>query len=89
MDYKNHNWMILEEYLAVPFSYMAFVIKDFIENTAYNEHVFDQEAYNYLLNRSTSFLDGNFVKSDPAQLQYVLQNFDQLDRGLLELLHYS
>lgn len=33
MDSKNHNWMILEEYLAVPFSYMSFVIKDFIEKT--------------------------------------------------------
>ena len=31
MDSKNHNWMILEEYLAIPFSYMSFVIKNHIE----------------------------------------------------------
>ena len=61
--------MILEEYLAIPFSYMTFVIKDFIENTSddeRSEYVFDPEPYNYLLNKSSSFLDGNFVRVDPA-----------------------
>lgn len=92
MDSKNHNWMIIEEYLALPFSYMTFVIKNFIECTPKEhrvDYVFDPEAYNYILNRSTSFLDGSFVKSDPAQLQKVLSNFAQLDKQLLELLHYS
>jgi len=31
-DGKNHNWMILKQYLSIPFSYMTFVIKDKIEN---------------------------------------------------------
>ena len=67
MDSKNHNWMILEEYLAIPFSYMAFVIKGFIEKTARENrtnYVFDPEPYNYIFNRSNSFLDGNFVRID-------------------------
>ena len=39
MDSKNHNWMIIEEYLALPFSYMTFVIKSFIEkNNKCNNH---------------------------------------------------
>lgn len=69
-DSKNHNWIMLEEYLALPFSYMAFVIKNFIETTTTKEsreqYVFDIEPYSYLLNRSTCFLDGNFVTMDPA-----------------------
>lgn len=71
MDSKNHNWMILEEYLAVPFSYMSFVIKDFIEKTTRDKRVnfvFDPEPYNYLMNRSSSFLDSSFVKDDSNQL---------------------
>ena len=91
MDAKNHNWMLLEEYLAIPFSYMTFVIKDFIETSSDESregYLFDSEPYNYLLNKSTSFLDGNFVRMDPAQLQTVLQNFEKLDPQLLDLLHY-
>ena len=30
-DGKNHNWLILGEYISLPFSYMSFVIKDKIE----------------------------------------------------------
>lgn len=92
MDNKNHNWIILEEYLALPFSYMSFVIKHFIESTPSEqreEYVFDVEPYNYLLNRSSSFLDSNFVKSDPTQLHEILNNFDLLDKTYLELLHYA
>ena len=91
MDSKNHNWMILEEYLAIPFSYMSFVIKDYIESTPddkRDDYMFDPEPYNYLLNRSNSFLDGSFVKNEPNQLQQVLSNFETIDKSLLELLHY-
>ena len=30
-DAKNHNWIILKEYIMLPFSYLAFVLKDKIE----------------------------------------------------------
>ena len=69
MDSKNHNWMILEEYLAIPFSYMCFVIKNHIETVSKEQRstfIFDPEPYNYILNKSSSFLDGSFVKIDPA-----------------------
>lgn len=68
VDAKNHNWLILEEYLAIPFCYMSFVIKKFIEDShELDDEVnkFDPEPYNYLLNKSTSFLDGNFVRTNP------------------------
>lgn len=92
MDGKNHNWLIMEEYMSLPFSYMTFVIKNFIETVSKetrDKYVFDAEPYNYLLNKSTSFLDGNFVRIDATQLQNILHNFLLLDKGLLEILHYT
>ena len=92
MDGKNHNWLIMEEYLSLPFSYMTFVIKNFIETVSKEtreSYVFDAEPYNYLLNKSTSFLDGSFVRIDAGQLENVLQNFLHLDKGMLEILHYT
>lgn len=64
-DGKNHNWLILGEYISLPFSYMSFVIKDKLEieikNEIPNTNEFDPEPYNYIFNRSTSFLDGDLV----------------------------
>jgi hypothetical protein len=31
VDSKNHNWIVLGEFLSLSFSYMTFVIKDKIE----------------------------------------------------------
>lgn len=42
---------------------MTFVIKDKIEikDELQEGNVFDPEPYYYIFNRSTSFMDGNFV----------------------------
>ena len=76
-DNRNHNWLVLQEYIGLPFRYLTFVLKDLLEssgNYSYNS-IFDQEPYNYIFNRKTAFLDGNFVKNDTKQLLSVLQNF--------------
>jgi len=38
-------------------------------------NMFDPEPYNYLFNKSTSFLDGNFVSTNHEELERVLENF--------------
>ena len=43
---------------------MSFVIKDEIEKGQETKYVFDEVPYNYLFNKSTSFIDGDFVKND-------------------------
>jgi hypothetical protein len=45
---------------------MTFVILDKIEkkDLMQNGNVFDVTPYNYLHNRKTAFLDGEFVKND-------------------------
>lgn len=66
IDGKNHNWLILKNYLSLPFSYMTFVIKTKLEDgdpTAL-ANVFDPEGYNYLFNKGTCFIDSNFAKVD-------------------------
>ena len=73
VDGKNHNWLIFDGFISLSFSYMSFVIKDKIEK--YDPSLgktFDPEPYNYIYNKSTSFIDGDFVCKDHQQLNYVL-----------------
>lgn len=89
-DGKNHNWMIFQEYLCLPFSYMTFVIKDKIERQDKHQegNIFDPTPYNYVFNKSTSFLDGKTIFIN-KQLSYVLENFERINPIMLELLHYT
>ena len=59
VDSKNHNWLIIQRYLSLSFSYMSFVIMDAIEkNHSYiKKNQFDVEPYNYIFNKSNAFLD--------------------------------
>jgi len=65
MDGKNHNWVCFRQFIALGFSYMSFVIKshqECLDNLNEDDDEFDQDAYDYIFNKSTSFIDGNFVK---------------------------
>lgn len=89
-DGKNHNWLLFDEYMTTPFSYMTFAIKDKIEkhDPCMLENRFDPEPYNYLFNRSSSFMDSSFTKKNHEELQQVLEYFDQNEDANLELLTY-
>jgi hypothetical protein len=66
VDGNNHNWLIFEEYLSLPFSYMTFVIKDKIEqeDACMVGNHFDPVPYNYVFNKNTAFTEGEFVTAD-------------------------
>lgn len=87
-DGKNHNWLILQEYLALPFSYMSFVIKGKIEENCQKAqmNIFDPTPYNYIFNKSSSFLDGDFVQFDHNKLNDILEGLNEVDPVLLEIL---
>lgn len=89
-DDVNHNWMILGEYISLGFSYMTFVIKDEIEkkNKDLIGNFFDVEPYNYVRNKSTSFLDGSFVKNNYRELKSVLKNMKKLNPNYIDLITY-
>ena len=52
------------------------------------ENIFDPEPYNYLFNKSTVFIDSEFVFKDHRRLENVLQKFEQKDTELLGILSY-
>ena len=58
------------------------------DKSAKSNH-FDVVPYDYIFNKSTSFLDGNFVSKDSDQLERVLLNFKRVNPLLLELLIYN
>lgn len=82
--------MIGYEYMALPFSYMSFVIKNSIElNDQRSKMVlFDIEPYNYIFNRSTSFLDSKFVTDNHLTLEKVLSNCMKIEPDIIDSLAY-
>ena len=91
IDGKNHNWVCFRQFIALGFSYMSFLINSHQEglfNLDDDDDEFDETAYNYLFNKSTSFIDGNFVKNDHKRLSMVLEGFEASDTKMLELLNY-
>ena len=69
---------------------MTFVIKDTNEGvTDFSNIAFDIEPYNYVINNTTCFLEGDLSRKNYLQLQYVLKNFEREDLEYLELLHYT
>ena len=69
---------------------MTFVIKDKIENNdpLQKGNIFDPDPYNYLFNKSTCFLEGQFTRNDHMQLHEILTNLEQYDPELIDLLFY-
>lgn len=70
-DGENHNWYVIDEYLSLSFSFMAFVIKEKIEKEEMSmaDNMFDIVPYNYQFNKSTAFIDSEFVRSDHEFLE--------------------
>mmetsp|Transcript_1931 Transcript_1931/g.2768 ORF Transcript_1931/g.2768 Transcript_1931/m.2768 type:complete len:145 (+) Transcript_1931:5404-5838(+) len=81
----------MNEYISLSFSYMTFLIKHKIEENDSLQvgNVFDHVPYNYLFNRSTAFIDSQFVRDDHEELQIVLKNLNDLDPDYLNLLCYT
>lgn len=69
---------------------MTFVIKEKLEDeNPRTKFSFDLEAYNYIFNKTTCFLDGNLIRKNYLELAYVLKNLNQINVINLELLHYT
>lgn len=89
-DSEGNNWLILREYIMLPFSYMTFVIKEEMEDVNdFSNYAFDIEPYNYVINQTTCFLDGDLSRKNYLQLNYILKNFEKENLEYLELLHYT
>lgn len=91
-DGKNHNWMQFEDYVSLPFSYLTFLMRDKLDNKKDECHIkkfaFEVDPYNYIFNKSSSFMDGNLCTQDHIRLRMVLDNFSRYDKNHLEILDY-
>ena len=76
--------------MALPFSYMSFVVKNSIETKDKSSKIemFDIEPYNYIFNRSTSFLDSKFVMNNHLTLEKVLSNCMRIEPDIIDALSY-
>jgi hypothetical protein len=65
-DGKSHNWILFHNYLITPFSYMSFMIKDKLEHSVdyLKDNNFDPAPYDYIFNKSSSFMDSKMVRKD-------------------------
>ena len=52
------------------------------------DYVFDQEEYDFIINRRTCFTCDSFVGNDFEKLSYVLGKMKDLNPILLQQLHY-
>lgn len=69
---------------------MSFVIKDKLERSDgfISTNRFDLEAYNYLFNSRTSFMDSEFTRNDTDEMPRVLENLEKCGVQHLEILNY-
>ena len=90
-DSINHNWLLLNQFLCLPFCYMSFVIKDKIEQKDEDmaDQVFDITPYNYLFNKSTAFIDSSFVREDHEYMENLFSHLNKLNPEYTCQLQYS
>lgn len=92
-DGEHCNWILMNNYVALPYSYMCFVVQEshfnIPEQLTYN--VFDLAPYNYLFNGSSAFLNMLNMKSDIVRMQlpYVLEQMYKLDKDHLCILNFA
>ena len=91
VDTQSHNFVVFRNWINLSFSYMTFVIKDFVDTHGYlnDDYSFDLEGNDFILERSSIFTSGDLVKHNYEKLAYILKNYLQNDVLLLESLHYQ
>lgn len=92
IDGKNHNWLLFEEYLSLPFSYVTFMIRDKLdllkERDRIKYYTFNKTPFNYVFNKSSGFMDGNLVTDDHLRLDRVLDQISRVSHKHLGILNY-
>lgn len=91
-DYINHNFMLLNEYIGLSFSFMNLVIRDKHQSiddaNEAMDYDLDEDQFNYNINKKTFMTCDNFVTFDYRLLEDVLAFLKTRNPVLLEQLHY-
>ena len=91
VDDINHNFVLFRNYINLSFSYMTFVIKDNFDKHGYivDDFVFDPEGYDFVLNKNSTFTEGNLATQHYEKLNFILDSYQKIDPNLLEALYYT
>ena len=91
VDSKNHNFLLMRNFINLSFNYMTFVIKENFDEGGYiaKEFLFDPEGYDYIMRKNTVFTEGTLVTQDYEKLNFILKSYEALDPVLLEQLFYK
>lgn len=73
--------------INLSYSYMTFVMQEHKKVKTYEDYLFDQEQFNYIIDKRTALHDADFVQ-DSGKLQFLLKNFEEIDPDLNKLLLY-
>jgi hypothetical protein len=87
VDDVNHNWILFNEYLSLSFSFMTFVIRGRSQSSSTHitdDYYFDQEEYDFIINKKTCFTCDSFVGSDFEKLNFVLRKMNEFNPILLQ-----
>jgi hypothetical protein len=68
---------------------LSFVIKEKFKNKENDDDFFDVNAFNYIFNRSTPFLDKEYFGDNHEFLENVCRSMLNIDKEYLVQLHYT
>ena len=84
-DEQNHEWLYLQDFLSMSYSYMTLVIlskQQDLESFQHEDYLFDLDKYNFVIKKRTALslpLDGQEITNDHEHLRYVLEHFEKTD----------
>ena len=82
---RDHNWLLLNQNVILPFSYMTLVIRDhMVDNVPVNDSLtFDIEGFNFNINKKTFLTCNNFVSLNSDALYQTLSTLEQINPDFL------
>ena len=89
-DDASHSFIFLREYISLSYCYMTFAINykmQQLEDYDNKDYLFDQEMYNFLIDKKTFLHDKKLIKNS-HYLLYILKNFESIDQLLTEQIQY-
>ena len=90
-DHENHNFLLINEYISLSFSFMTLVIRDKHQSIKAHEvyhYNLDEEQFKFNINKKTFLTCDNFVTFDYDKLENSLKFILKRDKELLEQLNY-
>lgn len=61
-DSETHSQLLMEGKINLSYSYMTFVMQKHKKVEIYRDYLFDQEQFNYIINKCTSLHDNDLIQ---------------------------